>query len=1130
MDDNFPCGNLCFRSDAVEKVELSVISEDPVVAVKSAEIPSYWDKVQLPKADPRKPEQADKPAQPMFSCPGDKPLLTKSCRPQEETVELVNEHQGMKRLEREVSDFPKEGSRQCRLPPFEDEPIRRSSPYRPFSLNLPMMRQPLKPEREPLPGIAAAACRTGADKDLVKGDIPVGSESEDEHEGIDDSSDPAQHQKTEEELDDALRKGDFDDINQKVTPETLSRCKSNTLLKAFQVNKALRDLAHDANSEKDDLEMLEKSIDEFTSALIDPLKADPDTRKTFQSCFDYVIDKAIDTEQKKFLSHPVVYNLLITKWYGSFFEMRKNSWWSLFDIVLFPFLFAIFFVVHLIKQGLRKGRETEMCFVLTLDKDTLKEEFDLIKKTMSYIVQEYGCQSANYCVILRKNNEFIGGINFEESLIFHQVVVFFLNYTLNMSVEKTEKLQRLVKDVKDMQVNIVPVGIGENAKLSELKMMVTKDGTALHFGEYESHETLGRAVIQGIEGKDIYEKYKDYFTTPYFVFFRDTLSYITLLILHFALCLSPSTVSFSRLELVLSVFFVGRIFMEIMQFISAKKNGVKSHTERRNSDGYTHRLCSPEDPQVNETGNDSILRKTFIRYFSDRWNVLDFIILVLYLITFILRMITLGISTDVSENRLLVVSEYFYGFIAMFLTIRAFGQVIERLRKMGAIQIALFFIISDVLTIFWQFLAMILAFALPMTKIYIAEKAYTSGKASAGDFVGLADLDRLNSVDNLSVFLVQVLYGLFLVMAVVLLVNMMIALLSNTYQQVQDNSLQEWSFKRAITVRTYSTNHPIPVPFNILSLSLMLLRYILLRSPCCRSSYTPALDEAGRSRTLDTLVKNLERRYFEKYGYKFPLTEEKKVDHLVKQNEGGRKMTNQIVREIFRPRGNKEEKLAFGQGAWYDSPGIAVDGCLLTYMGPDFCKKCKDANPNDIHSAIFKSPFTPETPRFEVLIQRTGERRFIALGAVNKDYDLHKMPGWYNGTVGYHVDDGKIFDSRCPEMGREIKGAMAYRGDLIACEVDFKGVRKDRVSVLFSLNGKEVGRSSVKYTSGQLLYPLVSLGFPGIKVLAKMCYRDRDRFSRVTNEDLQDQLDDLRRMLVDLRKEWREENKKDRRV
>ena len=55
-----------------------------------------------------------------------------------------------------------------------------------------------------------------------------------------------------------------------------------------------------------------------------------------------------------------------------------------------------------------------MCFVLTLDKDKPKKEFDLIKETMSYIVQKYGYQSASYCVILRKNNELIGDINFEE--------------------------------------------------------------------------------------------------------------------------------------------------------------------------------------------------------------------------------------------------------------------------------------------------------------------------------------------------------------------------------------------------------------------------------------------------------------------------------------------------------------------------------------------------------------------------------------------------------------------------------------------------------------------------------------------------------------------------------------------
>ena len=51
--------------------------------------------------------------------------------------------------------------------------------------------------------------------------------------------------------------------------------------------------------------------------------------------------------------------------------------------------------------------------------------------------------------------------------------------------------------------------------------------------------------------------------------------------------------------------------------------------------------------------------------------------------------------------------------------------------------------------------------------------------------LGVADLNWLNSVDNPSVSLVHVLYSFFLIMAVILLVNMMIALLSNTYQQVQ---------------------------------------------------------------------------------------------------------------------------------------------------------------------------------------------------------------------------------------------------------------------------------------------------------------------------------------------------------
>ena len=77
----------------------------------------------------------------------------------------------------------------------------------------------------------------------------------------------------------------------------------------------------------------------------------------------------------------------------------------------------------------------------------------------------------------------------------------FLNDSLHMVMADTKRPQPLLEKIQEMQVNIVPVVIGAYAKLSELNKMATKDGTARHFGEYESPETLGTAVIQGNLGR-----------------------------------------------------------------------------------------------------------------------------------------------------------------------------------------------------------------------------------------------------------------------------------------------------------------------------------------------------------------------------------------------------------------------------------------------------------------------------------------------------------------------------------------------------------------------------------------------------------------------------------------------------
>ena len=73
----------------------------------------------------------------------------------------------------------------------------------------------------------------------------------------------------------------------------------------------------------------------------------------------------------------------------------------------------------------------------------------------------------------------------------------------------------------------------------------------------------------------------EYFTTPYFVFVRDTLSYLCLLALHFAICLSPSSIPFSSLEWIILVFFMGRILMAGKQFLSIKIKQNKGNNAKK---------------------------------------------------------------------------------------------------------------------------------------------------------------------------------------------------------------------------------------------------------------------------------------------------------------------------------------------------------------------------------------------------------------------------------------------------------------------------------------------------------------------------------------------------------------------
>ncbi|XP_073236825.1 uncharacterized protein [Porites lutea] len=168
-----------------------------------------------------------------------------------------------------------------------------------------------------------------------------------------------------------LGEGDVDKITYYVTPRALAKCETNALLMAITTNLLLRSLARKKGNEeqKERVTKLANSVDEFTSCLLDPLETSTGDRHAFGESLDLLLDNAIDGEQKKFLAHPVMQHLMRKKWFGPFEKMKRSSWlevgrwtwlflniWCLFDIVLFPFLFALFYIKHRICKVTRRSK------------------------------------------------------------------------------------------------------------------------------------------------------------------------------------------------------------------------------------------------------------------------------------------------------------------------------------------------------------------------------------------------------------------------------------------------------------------------------------------------------------------------------------------------------------------------------------------------------------------------------------------------------------------------------------------------------------------------------------------------------------------------------------------------------
>lgn len=124
-------------------------------------------------------------------------------------------------------------------------------------------------------------------------------------------------------------------------------------------------------------------------------------------------------------------------------------------------------------------------------------------------------------------------------------------------------------------------------------------------------------------------------------------------------------------------------------------------------------------------------------------------------------------------------------------------------------------------------------------------------------------------------------------------------------------------------------------------------------------------------------------------------------------------------------------------------------------------------------------PMNSELNYFEYQIISRGACGEIGIGVGGHDYPLDKMPGWCQNGVGYHADDGHLYNQK--GSGPKF-GPTCTEGDRMGCGIVFQSESEGDVDVFFTKNGQQVG-TLVRFKKPKGgLYPLIGMHSEGEKV------------------------------------------------
>ncbi|XP_020789241.1 short transient receptor potential channel 2-like [Boleophthalmus pectinirostris] len=312
-------------------------------------------------------------------------------------------------------------------------------------------------------------------------------------------------------------------------------------------------------------------------------------------------------------------------------------------------------------------------------------------------------------------------------------------------------------------------------------------------------------------------------------------------------------------------------------------------------------------------------------YFLDWWNCLDMMVLSMYLASFALRVVimlkgyflchdlslsneciyfTQTVREDWHQEDPQLIAEVLFAVTSM-LSFTRLAYILPAHESLGTLQISIGKMIDDMMR--FMFILMIIgtAFLCGINNIYVPYviSPHLGRFNETFHFLfwtmfGVANQDYVDMPQFvLAEFVGRILYGIFTLVIVIVLLNMLIAMITNSFQKIEDDADVEWKFARSKLYLSYFREGlTMPVPFNIIpspKAVFYILRGIFRRLCCCctcnPSNRYPPITSITNDKSSDDgqlpyrqqVIGALVQRYIESARREFEETKRKDIGNRI---------------------------------------------------------------------------------------------------------------------------------------------------------------------------------------------------------------------------------------------------------